>query len=136
MQHSEHCKGVAPRTHDEVMATMREMRVLAGKERSKTAIKTLCTETGIHSQYAASEHILRDMVKDSTIDVMHVFLCGLTRYLWSWVTDELIPRDFSWEELNKENKKYPYKRGVRIPTLERSKGDKRCSCSAKKPQRG
>ena len=69
------------------------------------------------------------MVKDSTIDVMHVFFCGLTRYLLSWVTDELIPRDFSWDDLNKRKNDFPFKRGVRVPNLERSKGDARCSCS-------
>ena len=66
---------------------------------------------------------------DSTIDIMHVFFCGLSRYLFSWMTDELIPRDFSWAELNAASRKYPYKRGVRVPTLEKSKGDNRASCS-------
>ena len=46
-----------------------------------TAAKKYSTETGIFSTYFASEHLLRDVVKDSTIDIMHVFFCGMTRYL-------------------------------------------------------
>ena len=129
MEHHQHCRGMQPRTHAGVMETVHELRALAAKDRTKTAMKTLGTETGIFSPYFASDGLLRDVVKDSTIDVMHVFFCGLTRYLLSWVTDELIPRDFSWDDLNKRKNDYPFKRGVRVPNLERSKGDARCSCS-------
>jgi len=111
------------------METVGELRELAKKPRSKTVCKELSSATGIFSAHFASEHLLRDVVADSTIDVMHVFFCGLTRYLFSWVTDALIPRDFSWATLNAASRKYPYKRGVRMPTLERSKGDNRASCS-------
>ena len=107
----------------QVMETVRELRELARQPRSKTACKDLSTDTGIFSAHSASERLLRDVVVDSTIDVMHVFFCGLTRYLLSWVTDEFIPRDFSWVQLNAESRKYPYKRGVRVPALEKCKGD-------------
>ena len=46
-----------------------------------TAQKKFSTDTGIFSTNFASEHILRDVVKDSTVDIMHVFFCGSTRYL-------------------------------------------------------
>ena len=129
MEHHEHCRRVQPRTSSEVMKTVCELRELAKRSRTKTRRADLSTATGIFSAHFASEHLLRDVVADTTIDVMHVFFCGLTRYLFSWVTDELIPRDFSWAELNAKSRKYPYKRGVRVPTLERSKGDTRASCS-------
>ena len=129
MQHHAHCRGCTPRTHAAVMQTVTELRELASQDRKKTAMKTLSTDTGIFSTHFASEHLLRDCVKDSTIDVMHVKFCGLTRYLLSWATDEWIPRDFSWQELNDQKNKYHFKRGVRVPDLERSKGDARGSCS-------
>ena len=46
-----------------------------------TAAKTYSTLTGIFSTHFASEHLLRDVVKDSTVDIMHVFFCGMTRCL-------------------------------------------------------
>ena len=127
MEHHEECLGVAPRTHAQVMETVRELRELAKQPRVRA--QRLSTATGIFSPHFASEHLLRDVVIDSTVDVMHLFGCGLTRYLFSWVTDDLIPRDFTWDQLNAANKKYRYKRGVKVATLERSKGDKRGSCS-------
>ena len=64
------------------------------------------TNTGIFSEHSASEKILRDVVCDSTLDVMHIFLCGMTRYLFSWLTDILIPLQFSWAELNRSKNAY------------------------------
>ena len=64
------------------------------------------TNTGIFSEHCASEKILRDVVCDSTLDIMHIFLCGMTRYLFSWLTDILIPLQFSWAELNQSKNAY------------------------------
>ena len=86
-----------------------------------TAAKKYSTATGIFSTHFASEHLLRDVVKDSTIDIMHVFFCGMTRYLISWLLDILIPHDFTWAQLNEAKDAFPWGRGVRIPPLERSK---------------
>ena len=44
-----------------------------------TEAKKYSTKTGIFSTHFASEHLLRDVVKDSTVDIMHVFFCGMTR---------------------------------------------------------
>ena len=132
IDHAEGCRQLEPRTHAEVFDTVKELRLLEAAERSKTKVKQLKSATGIFSSHFASEHLLRDVVADSTTDIMHVFLCGKTRYLLSWVTDELIPRDFSWAELNSSLDKYISKeapKGTRITHLERSKGDKRGSCS-------
>ena len=129
MTHHLQCRGVEPRTHSSVMETVAELRALAAQPRTKSAMANMSTDTGIFSTHFASEHILRDVVRDSTIDVMHVNYCGLTRYLLSWMTDEYIPRDFSWAQLNAEKKRYAFKRGVRVPDLERTKGDTRGSCS-------
>ena len=59
------------------MAEVNHLRQLS----TVTAQKRFSTDTGIFSTHFASEHILRDVVKDSTIDIMHVFYCGMTRYL-------------------------------------------------------
>ena len=124
LKHSTHCRASAPRTHDSVLVEMRKLQPL-----SLTARKSMSTTTGIFSSYCASEHLLRDMVKDSTIDIMHVFLCGWTRYLFSFVTDSLIPSEFSWDDLNKNKRAYSWKRNVRVPDLEYSLGSTRGSKS-------
>ena len=112
------------------METVSELRRLSQLDRTKTAIKALGTETGVFSAHFASEHLLRDIVKDPTVDTMHLFFAGKTWYLLSWVTDRFIPRDFEWTDLNRNKNAFPFKRsGVRVPDLERSKGDHRQSCS-------
>ena len=87
------------------------------------------TDAGVFSLHFSSEYLLRDVVKDSTIDIMHVFWCGLTRYLFSWVTDDIVPACMSWDELNSAKRKHPWLQGQKVPDLERSKGDTRGSCS-------
>ena len=127
--HATHCRGLTPRTHDGTVAIVREHRALAAQPGTMTRLKKPFTETGVFSLHFASEHLLRDVVKDSTIDVMHIFLCGLTRYILSWLTDRLIPLQFSWEALNQRKNAHPWRRGQRVPDLERSKGDTRGSTS-------
>ena len=87
------------------------------------------TEEGIFSLYFASEYLLRDVVRDSTIDIMHVWFCGGSRYLFSWVSDHFIPEQFSWAQLNAAVRSHPWLRGQRIPDLHQTKGDSRGSCS-------
>ena len=132
IEHTDGCRQLEPRTHAEVFETVKELRLLEAAEHSKTKVKSLKTATGIFSSHFASEYLLRDVVADSTTDIMHVYLCGKSRYLLSWVTDEFIPRDFTWAELNSRLDAYLSKeapKGTRIPHLERSKGDTRGSCS-------
>ena len=57
------------------MAEVKHLRELS----TATARKQFGTLTGIFSPHFASEHILRDVVKDSTVDIMHVFFCGMAR---------------------------------------------------------
>jgi len=57
---------------------MAEVKHLRGLSSASTK-KKYSTETGIFSTHFASEHLLRDVVKDSTVDIMHVFFCGMTR---------------------------------------------------------
>ena len=111
------------------MDVVKELRALQAKPRTLTAQRGMSTETGIFSAHFASERLLRDVVRDSTIDIMHIFLCGWSRYLFSWVADELIPRDVSWDDVNRKKHAHHFPRGVRIPELERSKGDNRASTS-------
>ena len=128
--HIEHCVGSEPRTHAGVMETVAELRRLATLDRTITARKRLGTETGVFTPHFASEHLLRDVVRDPAVDIMHVYFAGKTRYLISWMTDHFIPDQFEWADLNKRKNSFPFKRsGVRVPDLERSKGDHRQSCS-------
>ena len=130
VQHTANCRGSQPRTHDGVMAVVAELRRLETSGATKTAMKNMRTENGIFSAHFASEHLLRDVVKDPTVDTMHVFFAGKTRYLFSWVTDHFIPDQFGWPDLNKAKNRFPFKRsGVRVPDLEYSKGSHRQSCS-------
>ena len=50
-------------------------------------------------------------------------------YLFSWLTDILIPKNFSWDALNEKKNQHRFKAGARVPNLERSKGDNRGSVS-------
>lgn len=58
---------------------VREMRAFKGA--TKTALAKKRTTTGIFSSYFPSEHLLQNIVKDVTVDIMHVFVCGITRHL-------------------------------------------------------
>jgi hypothetical protein len=58
-----------------------------------------------------------------TLDTMHIFLCGLSTYLLSWLTDALIPGQIpSWDVLNRAFQKHPQPKGEKIPLLERRDG--------------
>ena len=128
MKHTKQCRGLEPRDHASVMHTVRELRALK-EQGADTAAKKFSTATGIFSSHFASEHLLRDVVKDAAVDLMHWGPAGVTRYLFSWLTDDLIPQVLTWEQLNIATKAHKFARGVRIPTLERSKGDNRGSTS-------
>jgi hypothetical protein len=129
MTHAPECRGCAPRTHEGVMDAVRELRAL-----SATEAKKQMTELGVYSLYFASEHILNDVVVDTTVDIMHAFYCGLARYMLSWLTDILCPDDFTFEALNGRKNDHRFKLGVRVPDLERAKsssGKPRGSCTIK-----
>ena len=126
--HSLHCRRNAPRTHAGVMEAVHELRAWKG---TKTALAARKTETGIFSAWFASERILPDIVRDSTLDTMHLAFCGMSRYLLSWLTDILIPTAFSWEELNAAKNRHRFGAGVRVPDLKRSKKTTRGSASLK-----
>ena len=127
--HLPHCQANEMRTHDGAMHVMAELRALAQQPRSKTALAKRKTEEGIFSCFSAADRLMRDVVKDATIDTMHWGACGATRYLFSWLTDILIPSEFTWEALNAEKNRHSFKAGSRVPNIERSKGDNRGSLS-------
>ena len=87
------------------------------------------TETGIFSTHFASEGILEDVVRDSSLDIMHLAFAGMSRYLILWFMDLFIPRVFSWEQVNAKTRAYPFPRGERAPHLQQTKGSKRGSKS-------
>lgn len=60
---------------------------------------------------------------DIPIDIMHVFLCGLTRYELAWLTDYLIPKYVSWDAVNKRAQLFRSSKGRKMPYLFRPKGD-------------
>jgi hypothetical protein len=91
------------------------------------------TTTGVFSSYFASEYVLNDIVKDSTVDIMHVYFCGMGRYMLSWVTDVLCPQDFTFQQLNaRKNAVLRTNKDVRVRDVERAKATKkRGSCTIK-----
>ena len=129
MKHTKICCGVEPRTHESVMEIVRELREVAKMPRSKTRLQEMMTETGIFSLFFASEYLLKDLVKDACVDIMHSHYAGKSRYLWSWLTDALIPSEFSWADLNKAKRAHSFPRDVRVADMARSKGDNRGSLS-------
>ena len=127
--HSDHCRACAPRTHDSVMEVVQELRAWTGTKAQQ--LKARMTATGIMSCHFASEHLLRNVVKDVCIDYMHVGPCGIARYMLSWVTDILCPEDFTFDEFNGRKNRHRFGAGVHVPDVERAKGDKRRSCTIK-----
>ena len=125
--HSAHCRGKAPRTHDSVMEEVRQLRSI----RAATQRKAFGTRTGIFSAHFASEHILFDVVRDVTVDVMHVLMCGMARYMLSWLLDIFCPADFTYAELNKRVRAHRFGKDVKVPDLERSKAKRRGSAFMK-----
>ena len=110
--HSALCRRKRPRTHDETMQVVREMRLMSSAD-----LKASSTEEGIFSTVFASEYLLDDIVKDATIDGMHIFFAsGVVPYQLSWLTDICIPTETSWAALNAATLVYNSKRkGHRIP---------------------
>ena len=125
--HSEHCRRSLPRTHDNVLKVVDELRAWKG---TQADLQKRMTDTGIFSTYFASSFILNDVVRDSTLDIMHMACCGMSRYLLSWLTDILVPTDFSWDQLNVATRSYTFPPGVRIPRLEKTVGAPRKHLSA------
>jgi hypothetical protein len=89
---------------------------------SSTALKKAMTDEGIFSTLFASEFLLKDLVKDATIDIMHIFLAsGVIPYTLSWLTDIMIPANFTWLALDAAVKvENGRKLGGHIPKLVRS----------------
>ena len=102
-EHSECCRRDAPRTHAGVMETVKEMRAWKG---TKKLLEEKRTDTGIFSTHFASEHLLQDIVRDPSLDIMHLAFCGMSRYLLSWLLDILIPYVFSWDALNERRERH------------------------------
>lgn len=113
--HSAACRGRTPRTHAHVMRVVHEMRLWRGSAAELAAKKT---DTGIFATHFVSEHLLADVVRDAVVDIMHIFLCGVSRYLLSFLTDILIPLEFSWVQLQAAARSHRYKRGVKPPVPE------------------
>ena len=111
------CRQRRLRTHDETMQVVREMRAMA-----PTQLKTAQTEHGIFSTVFASEYLLNDIVKDATIDIMHIFLSsGMIPYHLSWLLDICIPDEFSTDAMNAKIKEYNRSRkGHHIPSIHQS----------------
>ena len=105
--HTTHCLRRQPHTHAEVMREVQAMREWAG---SVTSLKQRRTETGIFHTFAPSMYLLDDVVEDTTVDVMHVFLCGVSRYLLAFLTDIQIPAEYTWGDLNKALSTHKYAR--------------------------
>jgi hypothetical protein len=125
------CKHKRARTHTETLQLAKELDALKRSGAGATRISNFSKESGIFKSDFSSKHLLRDVVDDPTIDIMHVTICGFSRNLWSFVSDELIPKDFSWDDLNARVKQHCGKRGRRIPSMAATLGSARGSCAIK-----
>ena len=120
--HTSTCQQRRSRTHNETLQVIREMRAM-----NETDLKKAKTKHGIFSTVFASEYLLDDIIKDATVDVMHVFLAsGLVPYVLSWLFDVMIPDEFTWVKLDYSITAYnAHRKGQRIPKLRASaKGDR------------
>jgi hypothetical protein len=122
------CKRHEPRSHDSTMEIVREIRAW---NQSQAELRRRKTETGIMSPWFPTCYILKDIVGDSSVDIMHVFSCGLSRYMLSWLTDVLCPGVFTFSQLNRSKDEYVARVGGRIPDLQKANGTARGSCSVK-----
>ena len=122
LEHTALCRGRRTRTHHNTLQVVREMRLL-----NPTALKAARTEEGIFSLHFASEYLLGDIVKDATVDIMHIFFSsGVVPYQLSWTLDIYIPAEFTYGALNLNVKVYNKSRkGHHIPKLARSGKDDR-----------
>ena len=120
--HGPHCRRHAKRTHNGTMAAVEELRAYRG---SAAGLHKLKTDTGIFHLHFPSEHLMSDVIRDAMIDMMHVMMCGMTRYLLSWLTDLFIPHVFTWEMLDARKRAYKFGRGRRVPKLKRTQGSPR-----------
>ena len=115
--HHPQCRRRRTRSHAEVMQVVAEMREL-----NATDLKARQTEEGIFSTTFASAYLLSDIVRDASVDIMHIFFSsGIVPYMASWLLDIYIPTEFSFPDLWQAVKDYNgKKRGHYIPKIYRS----------------
>ena len=86
------------------MDVVREMRSWQGSPANLAAmlaaLKTHLERRHLLCLYFSSRRFSTDIVNDCCPDIMHAWLAGMSRYMLSWLTDVLIPRYFSWNNLN------------------------------------
>ena len=118
--HDAECHGCTPRTNEQLALDLQTARCWTG---SKAARTKFMSAAGLGKLYYCTEYLGLDSTTDLPIDVMHVFLCGLTRYELAWLTDFLIPTFTTWDKVNAEFQKMRSSKGRKMPYMERPKGD-------------
>ena len=58
------------------------------------------SEGGINKTVFATDYLEGDPFDICTIDIMHLFLCGITRKELAWLLKILIPKYTTWDEVN------------------------------------
>ena len=127
-KHCDNCLGCSPRRHEDVLAELKELRSWAG---TKTALAARRTELGIFSDYFPSESLLQDIVTDATVDIMHIFICGMTKYMLMFTLDELIPAEFTWSQFNERLRAHKYPHNFKPPWMAARTQGKKSSHTAK-----
>ena len=121
LEHDELCCGTAPRTHEQLALDLGIARCWT---QSKTALKKFMSEAGLGKRYFITEYLCgMDNLDDLPVDIMHLFLCGISRYELCWLFDFLIPQYTTWDKVNEECKRFRAKNKRKMPYLFRPKGD-------------
>ena len=89
IEHDDLCVECAPRTSEQLALDLLQARNWHG---GKTALKKFMSGAGLGKRYCVMEFLAGlDTLHDLPIDIMHIFLCGLTRYELAWLLDVLVP---------------------------------------------
>ena len=120
--HDALCCGINPRTEEQLAVDLEVVRTWAG---AKQPLRTEMSQRGLGKRYCVTEYLSHELhVLDGIpTDVMHIFLCGLTRYELAWLTDIIIPVATTWDKVNEKARTVRSSSGRKMPFPERPKGD-------------
>ena len=106
---------------DELIDYLRDIKSSRRTGVTLAAVTKLMKEMGINKLYYALDPAYiphANPILDAPGDIMHIFLCGLTRKELAWLIDIFIKAGyFTWDQLNKRIQMIDLPHGKRIPKL-------------------
>jgi hypothetical protein len=104
--HINGCRQNAPRNADECQTALLRLRTLSGTPRTKTAVHQAMQAEGFSRLHFPLSYNDANPVTDAFADIMHLLYAGISRYEYYQLNTVLVPDCFSWEDLNRQRKKY------------------------------